>query len=141
MGCRGHFGPQAEIFRSRGTCLRSFRLRIVSPTSCSLTSEVFSLSCQVSSLTAFARLVAKRRRYCMYTRIALFCIMDERINFDCFVVDSSYLHLILLAFISCVSFAIAKRIEFLSLRQRCLSSEKSLQCSHEEQGEMAIFTG
>ena len=23
-------------------------------------------------------------------RIALFCIMDERINFDCFVVDSSY---------------------------------------------------
>ena len=31
-------------------------------------------------------------------RIALFCIMDERINFDCFVVDSSHLHLTFLAF-------------------------------------------
>ena len=80
----------------------------------------------------------------MYMHIALFCIMDERINFDwrfCYKVDSSHLHLTLLAFNSCLSFAIAKRIEFLSLRQRCLSSEKSLRCSHEEQGEMAIFTG
>ena len=48
----------------------------------------------------------------MYTRIALFCIMDERINFDCFVVDSSYLHLTLLAFNSCLSFAIAKELNF-----------------------------
>ena len=34
--------------------LRSFRLRIVSPTSCSLTFEFVSRTCWVSSLTAFA---------------------------------------------------------------------------------------
>ena len=43
--------------------LRSFRLRIVSPTSCSLTFEFVSRTCWVSSLTAFAWSVAERTRY------------------------------------------------------------------------------
>ena len=39
--------------------LRSFRLRVVSPTSCSLTSEVASRTCRVTSLIAFAWSVAE----------------------------------------------------------------------------------
>ena len=56
--------------------LRPFLLRVASPTSCSLTSEVISRTCWVSSLTAFAWSVAERTRYIHAYRF--FCIMTER---------------------------------------------------------------
>ena len=52
--------------------LRSFRLRVVSPTSCSPTCEVVSRTCWVSSLTAFAWSVAERRRYVQAYRTFLY---------------------------------------------------------------------
>ena len=52
--------------------LRSFRLRVVSPTSYSPTCEVVSRTCWVSSLTAFAWSVAERRRYVQAYRTFLY---------------------------------------------------------------------
>ena len=63
--------------KERPTGLRSFRLRFVSPTSCSLTSEVVLLTCWISSLTAFAWDQCLKERG-IYMRIVLFCIMAER---------------------------------------------------------------
>jgi len=59
--------------------LRPFHLGVASPTSCSLTSEVISRTCWVSSLTAFAWSVAERTRY-IHASVSLFffCIMTER---------------------------------------------------------------
>ena len=50
---------------------------VVSPTSCSLTSEVVLLTCWVSSLTAFAWDQCLKERG-IYMPIVLFCIMAER---------------------------------------------------------------
>ena len=52
--------------------LRSFRLRVVSPTSYSPTCEVVSRTCWVSSLTAFIWSVAERRRYVQAYRTFLY---------------------------------------------------------------------
>ena len=88
-----------------------------------LFANFFSLSCRVSSLTVFAQLVAKRRRYVhaygtfLYrgweNKFCLFCSRFITFTFDLF------------GLYSCLSFAMAKRIEFLSLMQKCLSSKKN----------------
>ena len=52
------------------------RFTVVSPTSCSPTSEVDSLACWVSSLTAFSWSVAERTKYVLAYRT--FFIMAER---------------------------------------------------------------